>query len=371
MKYSVLPGSGLRLSKLAVGSMTFGEQTSRSEAFDILDEAIAMGINLIDTAEMYPAYPRRETFGDSERLIGDFVRLRGCRDKVVVATKIASCNEIGIGASQLKWIRGGGHSLRFDFKNLSTAVHDSLKRLQMDYIDIIQLHWPERKVPLTDSIDYESNEGEESWTPFEEVLGSLGRLIDQGLVRFVGISNETPWGLCKYLNLGASNELPRPVLTQNSYNLLNRTFDAGLAEISLREQCPLLAYSPLAGGRLTGKYLNNTRPEGARYSVWPGPDGRYHNQGVNEAISKYSEIASNYNISLADMSLAFVLSRPFVASTILGIKNKKQLQEAASSIDINLSGELKEEISLVHQSSPNPAITGIMRHRVKESYAIK
>ena len=194
MKYSVLPGSGLRLSKFAVGSMTFGEQTSRSEAFDILDEAIAMGINLIDTAEMYPAYPRQETFGDSERLIGDFVRLRGCRDKVVVATKIASCNEIGIGASQLKWIRGGGQSLRFDFKNLSTAVHDSLKRLQMDYIDIIQLHWPERKVPLTDSIDYEYNESEESWTPFEEVLGSLGRLIDQGLVRFVGISNETPWG---------------------------------------------------------------------------------------------------------------------------------------------------------------------------------
>ena len=365
MKYSVLPGADLRLSKLAVGSMTFGEQTSRSEVFDILDEAIAAGINLIDTAEMYPVYPRQETFGDSERLIGDFVRQRGCRDKVVVATKIASCNEIGIGASRLKWIRGGGQSLRFDFKNLSTAVHESLKRLQIDYIDIIQLHWPERKVPLTDSIDYEYNQGEESWTPFEEVLGSLGRLIDQGLVRFVGISNETPWGLSKYLNLGSSNELPRPALTQNSYNLLNRTFDAGLAEISLREQCPLLAYSPLAGGRLTGKYLNNARPNGARYSVWPGPDGRYHNQGVNEAIGKYSEIAARYNLTLTDMSWAFVLSRPFIASMILGVKHKSQLQKALASIDVRISEELKSEIDLVHQSNPNPAITGVMSHRIK------
>ena len=346
--------------KLGLGTMTFGSQTSDRSAFEILDAAIdSVEPVLIDTAEMYPIYPSAETYGESERIIGKFIKSRKCRENVVVATKVASCNPQGMGATRLNWIRSGGETLKYDRKNISLAVHDSLLRLDLDYIDLLQLHWPERTVPLGDELDIDVS-GRADWTPFEEILETLGSMVTAGLVRHIGISNETPWGLSKFLNLSCQAGGPGIAYAQNQYNLLNRTIDIGLAEIAVREQCPILAYAPLAGGRLTGKYLDGAKPDGSRYTMWPGPAGRYQNRRVEEAVAKYSEIAVRNKMSLVELAIGFVLSRPYCAAVIFGARTLSQYLEARTASRTELSEDVLMEIELVHRSFPNPAVTGAM-----------
>lgn len=356
--YSSLPKP--HFGKLGLGTMTFGSQTSDQSAFEILDAAIDSAEPvLIDTAEMYPIYPSAKTHGESERIIGRFIKSRKCREDVVVATKVASCNPQGVGATRLNWIRSGGETLKYDRKNIASAVHDSLLRLDLDYIDLVQLHWPERKVPLGDELDIDVS-AQAYWTPFEEVLETLKSLVAAGLVRYIGISNETPWGLSKYLNLSCQAGGPGIAYAQHQYNLLNRTVDIGLAEIAVRERCPILAYAPLAGGRLTGKYLDDAKPDGSRYTKWPGPTGRYHNRRVDEAVTKYSEIAVRNKMSLVELAIGFVLSRPFCAAVIFGARTLSQYLEAKTASQSELSEDVLIEIEQVHRSFPNPAVIGAM-----------
>lgn len=355
MEYRNLGKSDLKVSSLSLGTMTFGEQCSKEEAFKILDYGIDAGINLIDTAEMYPVYPRPETYGISEEILGEYFSKRA-RSSVFLATKIASCNPIGIGATKLSWIRSGGEQLRFDKKNINDALIGSLKRLKTDYIDLYQLHWPERIVPMSDCLDYDSNSANSWWTEFSTVLDSLNELVKKGLIRYIGLSNETAWGLCKYLNTSAQLDLSGPVCIQNAYNLINRVFDIAHSEVALMEKVGVLAYSPLAGGRLTGKYLNNLRPDGARYSIWPGPNARYHNDRVNHAIYHYANLADKYSLSLSDMSYAFVMSRPYISTMIIGCSNLMHIKNALSSLSTHLVPELLEELDNFHRIYPNPSV---------------
>ena len=350
----------LKFGRLAIGTMTFGAQTPSQQAFEILDAAIESDEPvLVDTAEMYPVYPSEETHGESERIIGNFIRSRRCRDRMVVATKIASCNPQGIGATELNWIRSGGPTLRYDKKNITLAVEESLHRLQLDYVDLVQLHWPERPVPMGDALDVEVSQ-EESWTPFEEVLETLQGLVTAGLVRCIGISNETPWGLSKYLNICRNSGGPAISFCQNQYNLLNRSVDLGLNEVAVREACPLLAYAPLAGGRLTGKYLGNARPDGSRYTLWPGPQGRYHNHAVDEAVKRYMAIADRHDMSLIELALGFVLSRSYCAAVIYGAKTLSQYHEVRVLPQAGLNPDILSDIEAVHKSYPNPSVVGAM-----------
>lgn len=355
MEYRSLGKSDLKVSALSLGTMTFGEQCSKEEAFKILDYSIYAGVNLIDTAEMYPVYPRPKTCGISEEILGEYFSKRS-RSSVLLATKIASCNPIGIGATKLSWIRSGGEHLKFDKKNINEAVIGSLKRLKTDYIDLYQLHWPERMVPMSDRLDYDSNSAQSGWTEFSDVLQSLGELVKKGLIRYIGLSNETAWGLCKYLNTSAELDVPGPVCIQSAYNLINRVFDIAHSEVTLMEQVGVLAYSPLAGGRLTGKYLNDARPDGARYSMWPGPHERYHNDRVNHAIYQYAKLAEKYNLSLSDMSYAFVMGRPYISSVIIGCSNLMHVKNALSSLSAHLVPELLEELENFHRVYPNPSV---------------
>jgi aryl-alcohol dehydrogenase (NADP+) len=355
MEYRNLGKSDLKVSALSLGTMTFGEQCTKAEAFKILDFSIDNGINLFDTAEMYPVYPRAETFGRSEEILGEYFSKKP-RNSFFLATKIASCNPIGIGATGLSWIRSGGESLRFDKKNIDGALSGSLKRLKTDYIDLYQLHWPERIVPLSDRLDFDPNSINRTWTEFGDVLDSLVDLVKKGVIRYIGLSNETAWGICKYLSASERFEIPTIVSVQNAYNLINRVFDIAHSEIALMENVGVLAYSPLAGGRLTGKYLDNVRPNGARYSMWPGPNGRYHNERVNHAINEYAKIANKYNLSLSEMSYAFVISRPFVSSVIIGCSNLSHVKSALSSLSSHLESDLLQELNNFHRIFPNPSV---------------
>jgi aryl-alcohol dehydrogenase-like predicted oxidoreductase len=355
MEYRNLGKSDLKVSALSLGTMTFGEQCSKEEAFKILDFSIDAGINLIDTAEMYPVYPRPTTYGVSEEILGEYFSKRS-RKSVFLATKIASCNPIGIGASKLSWIRSGGENLRFDRENINSALVASLKRLKTDYIDLYQLHWPERRVPMSDCLDYDLNSSDSYWTDFGDVLVYLNDLVKKGLIRYIGLSNETAWGLCKYLSTSTQLNLLGPICIQSAYNLINRVFDIAHSEVALMEKVGVLAYSPLAGGRLTGKYLNDARPDGARYTMWPGPNTRYHSDRVSHAVYHYAKLADKYSLSLSEMSYAFVLSRPYISSVIIGCSNLMQVKNAFSSLNTNLVPELLEELDNFHRAYPNPAV---------------
>ena len=269
MKYNNLGATSLKVSRICLGTMTFGEQTSEKESNLMMDFAKNRGINFFDTAEMYPTYPKKITQGDSERIIGNWIKKKKNRDKIILATKIASGHPKGIGATGLKWIRKGGKYLKFDKKNLYQAVNDSLKRLKTDYIDLYQLHWPERNIPLFGQLDFKYDSKDKKWTPIDEVLENLKVLVKSGKIRYIGLSNETAWGLSKYLYISEKKSLPRPVTIQNGYNLINRTFDIANSEISMRENCGLLAHSPLAGGILSGKYLNGRNPLNSRFYSRP------------------------------------------------------------------------------------------------------
>ena len=356
MKYKKLGVTDLEVSAICLGTMTFGEQNSQSEGFEQMNYAVERGINFFDTAEMYPAYPKKETYGKSEEIIGNWLKTKKNRNKIILASKIASGHPKGIGATELSWIREGGKNLCFDKDNINKAVDDSLKRLQTDYIDLYQLHWPERNVAVFGQLDFKYDPSDTEWTPIEEVLENLDQLVKSGKIRYVGLSNETPWGVINFLQVAREKKLPRMMSVQNGYNLVNRVFDIANSEVSIREQCGLLAYSPLAGGRLSGKYMAGKKPKNSRYTLWPKRFSRHHTVRGESAITKYVDLAKKYNIKPSTFANAFVNDRPFVISNIIGATSIRQLEEDINSIDITLTEEMLKDIEDIHLSDPNPCV---------------
>jgi len=350
MKYRKLGTTDIDVSVICLGTMTFGEQNSQQDGYDQMDYALERGVNFFDTAELYAVMPRKETYGKTEEIIGSWFQQKKNRSKVILASKIASKTE-----NDLTWIRDGAEKLGFDKKNMNAAIDASLQRLQTDYIDLYQLHWPERKVPKFGKLDFEYDPYDNEWTQIEEVLDNLNNLIKSGKIRYVGLSNETPWGVMKFLHVAKEKNLPRMMSIQNVYSLVNRVFDIANSEVSIRENCSLLAYSPLAGGRLSGKYINQ-QPTNARYTLWPSRFDRHHTVRGEKAIAKYVDLAKKYNIAPSTFANAYVNDRPFVTSNIIGATTIEQLRENIDSIDITLSNEILHEIEDIHLSDPNPCV---------------
>jgi aryl-alcohol dehydrogenase-like predicted oxidoreductase len=310
--------------------MTWGQQNTQSEAFEQLDYAIGQGINFIDTAEMYPVPPKGETQGATERILGNYLKARGNRDNLVIATKVA-----GPGGKS----DGIRPNMALDWRNIHQAVDDSLERLQIDTIDLYQLHWPDRNTNFFGELFYQQQDSEKL-TPIINTLEALASLVTAGKIRYIGVSNETPWGVMKYLQLAEKHGLPRIISVQNPYNLLNRSFEVGMAEIAHREELPLLAYSPLAFGTLSGKYIDNQWPEGARLTLFKRFARYTGSQIALQATKAYVELAHEFKLSPAQMALAFVNSRQFVGSNIIGATNLEQLKENIDSIEVSLSEPL-------------------------------
>ncbi|MDX9739963.1 MAG: NADP(H)-dependent aldo-keto reductase [Gammaproteobacteria bacterium] len=344
MKYSPLGTTGIEVSRICLGTMTFGEQNTEAEAHAQLDAALDAGINFIDTAEMYPVPPRAETYGRTERYIGSWLSRRGQRDRLVLATKVMGPSE------DLHYVRDG--STRLDHRNIEAAIDASLQRLGTDYIDLYQLHWPDRRSNFFGKLGYQ-HDAQDDPVPLEETLEVLGRLVKAGKVRHIGVSNETPWGVMRLLQLAAERGLPRIVSIQNPYNLLNRSFEIGLAEIAHRESVGLLAYSPLGFGVLSGKYLDGKRPEGARLTRFQRFQ-RYTRDTAQAPVRAYVETAGRHGLDPAQMALAYVNSRPFLTSTIIGATDLQQLAANIASNDLELSEEVLAEIEAIHLRHPNP-----------------
>lgn len=342
MKYKNLGNTDLKVSEIALGTMTFGQQNTLDEARAQLDYAVAQGINFIDTAEMYPVPGRAETQGRSEEYVGKWLRTQ-VRDRIVIATKVAGPSR-GFG-----WIRNGPQSL--DRDNIMSAIDTSLKRLQTDYVDLYQIHWPARNVPMFGKSHY-NPALEHPATPVAEQLTVLSELVQSGKVRHIGLSNETPWGLAEFLKVAERLGLQRIVSIQNAYSLINRSFEGGLHEMCYREQVSLLAYSPLAFSLLSGKYLKNPAEQG-RITLFPEFGQRYQKPNVSAAVAAYVQLAEQYGLSPTQMALCFVRSRPFVASTIIGATTMHQLQENLGCVE--LDAELLKAIEEVHLRYTNPA----------------
>jgi aryl-alcohol dehydrogenase-like predicted oxidoreductase len=339
MEYRRLGRSDLRVSAICLGTMTWGAQNSEADGHQQMDYALDHGVNFWDTAEMYSAPPRQETYGRTEEIIGTWFKSRGKRDKVILASKITGPD------GRFPFLRDG--DLRFDRKNITAAVDASLKRLQTDYIDLYQMHWPERSVNVFGRLLYQHN-ADEVWTPFEETLAALDEQVKAGKIRHVGLSNETAWGAMSWLKLAEQGRGPRMVSIQNCYHLMNRMFEVGLAEVAIREQCGLLAFSPLAMGTLSGKYLDDRRPEGARLSLYRFFD-RYLGDKAQVAARAYVDLARRHHLDPAQMALAFVTSRPFVTSNIIGATTMEQLRSNIASADLTLSAEVLAEIEALHR----------------------
>ncbi|MGB5856124.1 MAG: NADP(H)-dependent aldo-keto reductase [Oceanisphaera sp.] len=349
MQYRPLGQTDIKVSLIGLGTMTWGEQNTEADAHAQLDMAVDHGINLIDTAEMYPIPPREHTQGDTESMIGRWLHARGKREQLIIATKAVGPSRNAVRPS---YFRNG--QAKLDRTNLIQAVDDSLQRLQTDYIDLYQLHWPDRSANYFGKLGLDQLEQEET-VPIEETLRALEELVISGKIRHIGVSNETPWGLHQYLKLAEQANLPRIVSIQNPYNLLNRSFEVGLSEFSLREQVGLLAYSPLAFGMLTGKYQDGARPAGARLSLY-SRFKRYLNPQAQKASAAYVALAQEHNLTPAQLAQAFVNTRPFVASNLIGATTLEQLKENIDSVNITLSPELRSAVEDLHQVMPNPAV---------------
>jgi len=346
MEYRTLGRTGLRVSLIGLGTMTFGEQNSEAEAHAQIDRALDAGVTLIDTSEMYSVPPHAETYGATERIIGTWIRRSGRRDQVVLCTKVAGPGH----ALGLTYVRGGANLL--DRRNIVEALDASLQRLQTDYVDLYQVHWPARATNFFGRLGYQHSEGQDV-TPIEETLEVLNDLVRAGKVRHVGVSNETPWGLHRYLHLAHDRDLPRVASIQNPYNLLNRSFEVGLAEMAIKEQVGLLAYSPLGFGVLTGKFLDGARPPAARIVRW-SRFARYSGAVGQQATAAYVAIARRHGPDPAQMALAFVNRQPFVASTLIGATTMEQLDANLGSIEVRLSDEVIQAIEDVHRTHSNP-----------------
>jgi aryl-alcohol dehydrogenase-like predicted oxidoreductase len=347
MQYRALGHTDIKVSEICLGTMTWGSQNSEAEAHAQLDYALAQGVNFIDTAEGYPVTPvRRETQFLTETYIGNWIAGRGKRDDVILATKVA-----GPVRDPVRQFRGGGN--RLDRRNIAAAVDDSLKRLRTDYIDLYQVHWPDRPVPTFGARGLGAIKDTDETVSIEETLGALDDLVKAGKIRHAGVSNETPWGVAEYLRLSREQGLTRIVSIQNAYNLLNRLFEIGLSEFALRERVSLLAYSPLAGGNLTGKYLGGVVPPGSRRAV-AKQFVRYDLPGQQPASARYVAIAHAHGLDPAQMALAFVNSRPFVTSNIIGATSLDQLRADIASVEVTLGEDVLAAIEAVHREIPDP-----------------
>ena len=344
MRTATLGNTSLQVSSVCLGTMTFGQQNTEAEAHQQLDDAVAHGINFIDTAEMYPVPPRAETFTRTESMVGTWLRHQP-RDQIILATKIAGPRR------NLEWIRGGPPAI--DRTNLRAAVEGSLQRLQTDYIDLYQLHWPERNVPMFGQYQFDPTQ-EKEWVSIAEQLEALDELVKEGKIRHIGVSNEQPWGVMEFLRVAKEQGLPRIASIQNCYNLINRGFEFGLTEIAYREQVSLLAYSPLAFGHLSGKYLHDPQAEG-RVNLFQGFAQRYDKPNVGPASAAYVALAARHNMSPATMALSFVMHRWFVGSTIIGATTPEQLKENMEAWHTKLPPELLQEIEALHLRYMNPA----------------
>jgi aryl-alcohol dehydrogenase-like predicted oxidoreductase len=345
MKYTTLPNTDTKVSKICLGTMTWGKQNTEADGHEQMDYALDAGVNFFDTAELYSVPATPETYGATEKIIGTWFKKTGNRDKVVLASKIAG------GGDYTAHIRKGG----LNRENIIDAIHKSLKRLQTDYIDLYQLHWPNRGVNVFGTRDFPTKTANQEAENHLEILETLQDFIKQGKIRHIGLSNETPWGTMKYMQAATTHNLPKPVTVQNSYSMIHRGYEVGMSEVSLRENIGLLAYSPLAQGVLSGKYLDGNKPEGARGTLFPRFIARYMGEGSLEAVSRYENIAKKNGISLTEMSLAFVNQLPFVTSNIIGATKMNQLKQNINSINIELSDEILNEINSVHAAIPNPA----------------
>ena len=343
MNYKKLGNTDIEVSTICLGTMTWGEQNTQKEAFEQMDYSLDQGVNFWDTAELYAVPPRAETFGLTEIIIGNWIQKTKKRDKIILATKVAG--------PARNYLRSGKNS--FVGNNLEIALNDSLKRLKTDYIDLYQLHWPERNVNNFGILNYSHKE--KDWNSFEDVLINLQKFIDQGKIRHIGLSNETPWGVMSYLKLSRDKSLPRMMSIQNPYSLLNRTYEIGLSEISIRETIGCLAYSPLASGYLTGKYRNNNFPKGSRmerdFNFWKY---RYNTPNLNNAVEEYYKISKKYNMDMSQMSLKFCEMQDFITSTIIGATTMQQLKTNIESVNVVLNKEIIKEINDVQKIFSNP-----------------
>jgi len=343
MKYTNLPNTNIKVSKICLGSMTWGNQNTEAEGHAQLDYALENGVNFIDTAELYPVPAEAKTSGRTSEIIGAWLQKTGKRDKVILASKIAG------GGDYTAHIRTTGF-----VKGVKDAVNKELERLQTDYIDLFQLHWPERETNTFGVRDYTHNPNDAWEDNFYEVLNTLDEVIKEGKIRHVGLSNEKAWGTMRYLEESKKHNLPRMITIQNAYSLLNRVFEGDHAEVSMRENIKLLAYSPLAFGVLSGKYIKGKDAPNARLNLFPR-FARYSSNQSTEATKQYLKLAEANNMSLTKMALAFVNQQPFVTSNIIGATNLDQLKENIDSINIELSDEILEKINAIHAAIPNPA----------------
>ena len=343
MNFKKLGNTDLKVSTICLGTMTWGEQNTQNQGFEQMDYALNQGVNFWDTAEIYSIPPKQETFGDTEIIIGNWFAKSKKRDKVILASKVCG--------PMREYVRGGGN--QFGKKNITEALEGSLKRLKTDYIDLYQLHWPERKTNFFGKLGYEHDDYNE-WTKFEDILENLKKFIEQGKIRYIGLSNETAWGLSRFLELSKDKGLPRMLSVQNPYNLLNRTYEIGLAEMSVRERSGLLAYSPLACGYLSGKYRNNQLPKNSRIERDGNFWTRYRKPNLNNAVDAYFEISKKNNLDMSQMSLKFIEIQPFVTSVIIGATTMEQLKTNIESVNVNLTDEIIKEINEVQTTYPNP-----------------
>lgn len=346
MKTRQLGNTDIQVSEICLGTMTWGEQNTQDQAFSQMDYALERGINFFDTAEMYPVPPRAETQGSTETILGNWLAKTGNRDKIVLASKVAGRSSRNAGLGHL---RGGP---RLSAEHIREAIEDSLRRLQTDYLDLYQIHWPERSANYFGQLGYRPSDN--LGVPIQETLETLAELVKAGKVRHIGLSNETPWGFMEYCRLADRYELPRIVSVQNPYNLLNRSYEVGLAEMSIRENAGLLAYSPLAFGVLSGKYLQGQRPEGARMTLFER-FVRYENPQAEAATQAYVDLARAHGLDPVAMALAFVTSREFVTSNIIGATTMGQLEANIASAELALPDEVVEGINKIHQQYSNPA----------------
>ena len=342
MNYKKLGNTEINVSTICLGTMTWGEQNTQSEAFEQMNYSLENGVNFWDTAELYAVPPKAETYGHTETIIGNWFEETKKRKDIILASKV--------GGPSRKYMRNGENS--FTGKNLEDALHGSLKRLKTDYIDLYQLHWPERNVNNFGKLGYEHKEND--WNKFEDVLENLKKFIEQGKIRYVGLSNETPWGVMNYLQLAKDKDLPRMMAIQNPYSLLNRSYEVGLAEVSIRENIGCLAYSPLASGYLSGKYRNKQFPKGSRmerdFDFWT----RYRKPNMENAVEDYYKISQKYDLDMSQMSIKFCEVQDFMTSVIIGATTMEQLKTNVESVKVNLDSEVIKEINNVQKKYPNP-----------------
>lgn len=346
MKYSKLGNTDIEVSKICLGTMTFGEQNTEAEGHEQLDFALEQGVNFIDTAELYSVPGKAETQGSTERIIGTWIKKRNNRDQYILATKITGPSE------GLKYIR---NPLNFSKEQIRIAIEGSLKRLQTDYVDLYQLHWPERKTNFFSTLGYVHDENDPWEDNFLEILQEMDKLVKEGKIRYFGISNETAWGMMRFEHLVEKHDLPKSMSIQNAYNLLNRSFEVGCGEVAIRQNMGLLAYSPMGFGMLSGKYhkegADNPMYRINKYKQY----ARYSSPASIEATRRYLEIAENNGMTLAEMSLAFVNTRPFVTANIIGATTMTQLKENINSVNVELSDDVLKAIEQVHKEISNPA----------------